>query len=122
MKHLLPNVTRVLKSTRLGAQAFTIIRPSGQWQGGRWVEGDPEEAEEIKAFGNIQPATPDDLNQMPEGERRSGTIVIRTTQKFNMSGDGGSSDRVHWNDNDYRVVRINRWEDYGWDEAFLSRM
>lgn len=128
---LQPDITSLLSDPELGAQRFTIIRTTGSWVKGRFIE----DTEEIKAIGNIQPATPTDLDQLPEGDRKKGVIVIRTTTAIfdvddctEQSADPSetlkkehAADEIIWRGNTYKVLSASLWGDFGWYEAFATR-
>lgn len=131
---LQPDITSLLLDPELGAQSFTINRTMGSWKKGRFVE----DVTVIKAIGNIQPATAEELEQLPEGDRRKGVIVIRTptpiyeTQVVDSpeeSPEGSAqtpqkehtTDEITWRGNAYKVLSAMMWGDYGWYEAFATR-
>lgn len=125
---LQPDITAALLDPELGAQPFTINRTFGEWKAGRFIE----ETTAIKAVGNIQPATTEDLEQLPEGDRRKGVIVIRTPTPIYETGNQESeasqtpqkehtTDEIVWRGNAYKVLSATLWGDFGWYEAYATR-
>lgn len=127
---LQPDITSLLLDPELGAQSFTINRTMGSWKKGRFIE----EVTVIKAIGNIQPATAEELEQLPEGDRRKGVIVIRTPTPIYETQDAmttdepsqtpakeHATDEIVWRGNAYKVLSAMMWADFGWYEAFATR-
>lgn len=112
---LMPDVTEILFDPEVGAQSFTIKRVSGKWKGGRLVEN---AAEEITAIGNIQPASVEQLKFFPEGEKRTGERVIYTTEALHLSEGEEVSDSIMWRGEEYKIVRVDRWDDWGFNIAY----
>lgn len=107
---LMPDITALLVDPDLGAQQFTIARRAGRWREGRF---EPESEEIIHATGNIQPANAEALQFFPEGERRRGAVTIRTAEALHLTEGGGVADAVIWRGERYKLVRVDRWDDYG---------
>ena len=123
INNLLPDVTGLLSDPDLGAQKFTVYRAKGKWHMGRLETI----RESLSLIGNIQPASPDELAQFPEGDRRRGTIVIRTATELFMTdvagqtGEATVSDEIEWNHHRYKVLRADMWVDYGFCVAYATR-
>lgn len=116
-----PDITSLLSDPALGAQRFTILRHPGSWVDGRFVSS----TEQIEARGNIQPASPFTLSQLPEGERANGLLVLRTATPIQMARDSepyALSDEILWRGDTYKLVRLNPWADYGFYEGYLERL
>lgn len=101
----------LLSDPDLGAQGYTITRRVGQWQGGRQ---NVVNEDNIRAIGIIQPPSPEELSFFPEGERRKGTIAIYTRAHLHLSEGEDISDDITWRGERYKLIRIDRWEDYGY--------
>ena len=110
-----PDVTDLLYDPDLGAQVFQIKRRTVSWQGGRTSAATEEM---ISATGIIQPPSPEALQFFPEGERRNGMIVIYTTTMMYLSDGQQISDVVTWQGENYRIIRVDRWDDYGFCTAY----
>ncbi|GHU70628.1 hypothetical protein FACS1894184_16340 [Clostridia bacterium] len=124
---LQPDVTSLLLDSALGAVQFNIIRTTVNW-----VRGRPEPTQtQISCIGNIQPATPRELEQLPEGDRSHGAIVVRTPNPIYISdeemgecisgADVRTSDELVWRGDRYKVLSAFPWLDYGWVEAYATK-
>lgn len=104
------------------AQSFTITRSQGgQWVLGKWGNATVS----VAAWGSIQPPNPEELEQVTEGDRVLGMVAIHTTQPIyetNVDLTFGISDIVSWHNQNYRVVKVYPWQDYGYWKALAVRM
>ena len=115
---LLPDVTMLLVDDDLGAQSFTVRRRTSQWENGRMtVKTD----ENLTFIGIIQPTGAEQLQFFPEGERREGMITIYTKSLLHLTEGTEVSDDVTWNGEQYKVIRVDRWQDYGYCVAYAQR-
>ena len=115
---LMPDITALLVDPELGAQRFSISRRAGRWHEGRF---EPESEEIIEATGNIQPANAEALQFFPEGERRRGAITIRTATLLHLTDGTDIADSVLWRGERYKLIRVDRWDDYGFCVGYASR-
>ena len=115
---LMPDVTSVLLDPMMGAQTVTIKRTTGNWRGGRFV---PNEPEIIQVIGNLQPATPEQLEFFPEGERREGQMVFYTKATLYLTEGDKVSDVIVWRGEDYKIINLNRWQDWGFNIAYAQK-
>lgn len=70
------------------------------------------------AVGSIQPAMAEDLKRLPEAERVSGTIVVRTPFSLTAGQDSTTADVVWWQGTHYTVVSADPWAfGQGWTQA-----
>jgi len=116
---LMPDVTMLLTDPTLGAQPITITRKHGSWSGGRFtLEG---EAETFRITGILQPPSPEQLEFFPEGEKREGQVVVYTKTHLYLTEGDMVSDVVTWRGEDYKIVNINRWQDYGFNIAYAQK-
>ena len=117
---LSPDVTELLVDPDLGAQEFTVRRRKGKWQGGRM---EVVEDTTLTPTGIIQPTSAEDLQYFPEGERRKGMITIFTQEKLYLTEDKTSdiSDDVIWQGEAYKVIKADRWEDYGYTVGYAAK-
>lgn len=104
------------------SQQFIVNRcTTGTWQNGRFVETDPLK---LSMDGVVVPATPKEINQLPEGDRVSGVMAfysdkqIYVTHKDDGSGNAGTSDQIEWRGNLYRVSKVDLYGDYGFYVAY----
>lgn len=119
------NVGRTVNSRNFAQpKGFTVFRQSGDWVAGRWVASETE----IKIPGTVTAANPNDLIQVPEGDRVVGlmcfysTQPIYTTRAATETDAGGTSDEIVWNEERYRVSSVVPWVDFGYWKAFGVRM
>jgi len=114
------DLSSVVYSTAL-CQTFKIHRSNGHFDAGGWIE-DPETV--ISVTGIVTVAGARELRQVPEGDRVIGGMVfyssapLRITSKANM----GTSDRIEWNGELYRLVPVRLYSDYGYYKAIGVRI
>jgi hypothetical protein len=107
------------------AQALTVTRSNGgSWQLGNWINN----TESINWFGIVQPSTPEELEQVPEGDRVKGAMSFHSEQViYETHTDGptdpnaGISDLITWQNQIYRIVKVFPWEDFGYYKAIGVR-
>lgn len=114
---LMPDVTMLLHDPDLGAQEFTVKRRTGKWQGGRMTVSTETT---FSAIGVIVAPSAEQLAFFPEGERRKGQIVIHTTAMLHLSEGSDISDDVTWRGDQYKLVNVERWDDYGFVVAYAE--
>lgn len=115
---LSPDVTELLVDPDLGAQSFTVRRRTGEWQGGRMkVVSD----ETLSAIGIIQPPSSEELQYFPEGERRKGMVAIYTQTILHLTEGEDIADDVTWQGEAYKIIRVDRWDDYGYCVAYAQK-
>ena len=117
------NVSRVLHSKNFAQPAgFSVYRKSGgSWISGRFVQTETQ----ITLQGVITPATAKELLQLPEGDRITGTMCIRSDEQIYTTRNGdspGTSDEIVWNNERYRISSVLPWSDFGYWKAFAVRM
>ena len=108
------------------AQDFSIQRSSGgSWQAGKWITA----IINVPGYGVIQPATPEELEQVPEGDRVKGALSFHSEQPLYETHTtapndqfAGTSDMVTWQGQKYRFVKLFPWEDFGYYKAIGVRM
>lgn len=120
------NVGRIINSRNF-AQTYTVYRQTGQWVSGRWVE---DEETPIKIHGTVTALNPNDLVQVPEGDRVVGMMNFYAQQQLYTTraegadpGDpGGTSDQIDWHGERYRISSVVPWGDFGFYKAVGVRM
>lgn len=114
------NLSRVVNSPAF-AQAFTVNRTLGTFQRGGFVPTPTA----IPFWGIIQPATDQDLVQVPEGDRVTGMMGFisqeRMYQTYVQGSNEGLGDTITWNCELYKVVTVVPWKDFGFWKAIASR-
>ncbi len=117
---LSPDVAFLCDDPELGAHEFTVKRRKGRWERGDYVL---DESETLTPIGNMQPASPEQLQTLPEGERSSETKVIYTRTLLHVT-DGKKdnvSDEVYWNGTPYKVTHVNHWDEWGFCIAYAVK-
>jgi hypothetical protein len=107
--------------SRLASGTFTVTRPSGNYVQGRWVEG---AAETLEILASVQPATPKELQRLPEGDRTKAVIAIWTTTELRTASSppGAQADRVTYAGSTYEVQAVEAWDLGGYWKALASRV
>ena len=108
------------------AQEFVITRScGGSWQAGKWVN----ETIKVCSYGVIQPSTPEELEQVPEGDRVTGALSFHSEQAlFETHTYGpndkfaGTSDIIWHRGQNYRLAKVFPWEDFGYFKAIGIRI
>lgn len=118
------NVGRIVNSRNFAQpKGFTVYRQSGEWVASRWVSADETI---IQMSGTITAANPNDLDQVPEGDRIVGMMCFYSQQPIyttRAEGDaGGTSDEIVWNGERYRISTVVPWGDFGYYKAIGVRM
>lgn len=108
------NLARVIRSPMM-SQVITIERQSGSWEAGEFVrDGTPEV---LTMRGIVTVATPKDLSQVPEGDRRTGAMRVLTTERLYATGDmenrDNYSDSLIWRGERYKIYSVTQNADYG---------
>ena len=104
------------------SQAFTVMRSSGSFQIGGWVENTPTT---INMNGVITVATERDSQQVPEGDRTTGAMLFYTDQQLFITHNDaslGTSDVIAWQGVNYRLVKVWPQVDYGYWKAYGVRL
>lgn len=116
------NVGRIVLDPRF-SQAFTVTRMgSGTWTNGRFSGS----TSTLNVTGTIQPATSDDIAQMPEGDFIKGGIIIYTTvplytTQLGASNTGSISDEVTWKGEQWRIIQVKDYSDHGYYKALATK-
>jgi len=114
------NLTRVVNSP-VFAQEYVVNRSVGTFQQGGFVFTTTA----IPFWGIIQPATDQDLAQVPEGDRVTGMIgFISEAKMYRTYVEGqteGIGDQIVWRGQNYKVVAIVIWKDFTFYKAIASR-
>lgn len=106
------------------AQPFIAYRKSGTWKKGKFIQDENK----ISHFGIIQPASTEDIEQLPEGDRIKGVMCfysrkeIYLTRTGNETTDSGTSDEIEWHGKRYKIIQVMPYLDYGYVKAFGVRM
>jgi hypothetical protein len=103
------------------ATHYTVHRRKGEWNKGRF-EITSEEA--LKYYGPVQPATETELNQLPEGDMRTGMMKFfcKPPKRLYITMDDLSkslvSDTIEYDGIMYKIVQVKNWFHNGYIRAF----
>ncbi len=117
------DLSSALTDPDLGFTAFTVQRTTYRRQNGSSV---PSE-QTLPASGCIHPGTPEMVQLMPEEERHEEFIAIYTDFPLSLGENGGgvtytAPDRILWNGDTWRVVRVRDWSVFGYYQALAIRV
>lgn len=104
------------------AESFTILRSSGTFAEGGWQEATRQT---IQTFGVVSPASSDDVNQLPEGDRISGNTTFYTSTPMYVTHTDpqpGTSDIIVWQGENYRLAMVWNYSTRGYYKAVGVRM
>lgn len=112
---------RELITDRSFAQEFILIRQTGQFINGRWVN-DP--IKRIRMKGVIHPLSAKELMKVPEADRITGSIKIYSREPLYITTTSGNriSDKVLWKDQEWKIISINNWSDHKHYSAIATRI
>ena len=109
----------------LGCTAFSVERITYT----RTRSGTEAHSRTFQAAGCVHPGTPETLQLLPEEEKAEEFIVIYTDHPLSagIPEENGSStftgaDRIHWNGQTWRVVRVRDWSVFGYVQAYAVLM
>ena len=124
MKRKLTDISSAIFDPELGCTVFTVERITCT----RSREGTTSRSMTEQARGCIHPGTPEMLKLLPEGDRQETFIVIFTDYALSTGdpGDDGvcfdAPDRILWNGQTWRVVKIRNWQGFGYIQAWAVRI
>ena len=114
-------ISDALFDPELGCTAFTVERITYT----RIRAGTTSRTVTVQALGCIHPGTPEMLQLLPEEERAEQFITIYTDYALSTGTPEGSGavsftapDRIHWNGQTWRVVRVRDWQMFGYYQAY----
>lgn len=122
------DVDDLLLDPEIAGQSFTVTRSTTSASNqGLTQPGTPAV---IAALGSVQPATSNELQRMPDLERISGAITVRTPfaliagGKDPVTGLDRTADIVTWKGVQYTVESVQDYSDFGggYVEALCSRI
>ena len=118
------DISSAIFDPELGCTAFTVERITYT----RSRSGTTSRSETAQARGCIHPGTPEMIQLLPEEEKNETFIAIYTDYALSTGTpeDAGASfgapDRIHWNSQTWRVVRVRDWEMFGYYQAYAVLM
>ena len=119
---LMPEVQFLLSDPELGAHSFDITRREAKWVGGRLVvPQDNSTTQTIAAIGLIIPPTPEQLEFFPEGVRREDKKAIYSKTMMYVTEGKKISDTITWNSDTYKIIQVERWDEWGFCVAYAVK-
>ena len=117
------NLTPALTDPDLGFTAFSVQRITYRRQNGESVPS----VQTLPASGCIHPGTPEMLQLLPEEERHEEFIAVYTGFPLRLGENSGEitytvPDRILWNGETWRVVRVRDWSVFGYCRAFAVKI
>jgi hypothetical protein len=100
------------------SQDYTIYRKSATWAGGRITQTETT----ISTSGTVTNATPEELEQLPEADRITGTKVFYNSQVIHTTRTDGTSDEISLDGKRYRVTGALDYSGQGFYKAFAVYM
>lgn len=117
---LMPEVQFLLSDPELGAHPFTVTRKTGKWVSGRLVIQE-NQTQTLNPVGIIVPPEAEQLEFFPEGDRRKDKKAIYTKTMLHVSEGDTVSDTIQWNGDRYRILKVERWDEYGFCVAYAVK-
>ena len=116
-------ITEAITDPELGFTAFSVPRTTYRRQNGTSVPA----TQTMAASGCIHPGTPEMIQLLPEEDRHEEFIAVYTDFALSTGeNDGGATyitpDRILWNGETWRVVRVRSWEMFGYTQALAVKM
>jgi hypothetical protein len=118
------NLGKTATSPRLNGQWVTVYRSIGSFQLGGWVET-PHSPAFFRVWSVVSPANEKDLDQVPEGDRVVGGMIFHTRSELFITHNDqtpGTSDKLKWRNEMYRIIKIWPYIDYGYFKALGQRI
>ena len=119
------NIASALLDPELGCASFTVERVTYT----RTRSGTASRSTMAQARGCIHSGTPEMIRLLPEEEKNGQFIVIYTDYPLSTGvpeNAGASSytgpDRIRWNNQTWRVVRVRDWQEFGYCQAYAVLM
>ena len=118
------DISSAVLDPELGCSSFTVERITYT----RSREGMTSSVQTEQASGCIHPGTAEMLKLLPEEVKNEQFIVIYTDYALSTGTpeDAGASfigaDRIHWNGQVWRVVKVRDWSAFGYVQALAVKL
>ena len=116
------DITSAIMDPELGRSAFTVERLTYT----RTATGTTSRSATHQAIGCIHPGTPEMIQLLPEEDRYDEFIAVYTDFALSLGSDHGSistgPDRIHWNSQTWRVVRVRDWAMFGYYQGLAVKL
>lgn len=105
------------------AESFSLLRSTVTFVSG----GLSNAVVTVPMYGVVEVAKEKDLRTLPEGDEVTGAMSFHTSSPIYMTNldagsEGGLSDIVLWHNQQYRIVKVFTWEDFGYYKTIGVRM
>ena len=113
------NVSEALDSDT--AEIVTVERRgTGTWVDGKYIKGD---ATTFKTVCSVQQPTPEEIQNLPEGERGKDIrkFITKKPVRTTQDKDADIADRIYYKGIWYKLVDAGDWNAYGHTTAFGAR-
>lgn len=118
------NLSSVLNSPRM-RQTFKVYHSTGYFGAGGWIE-EVQSPPYFEVTGIAWPSTAREIQQVPEGDRVLGMMTFATTEPLHVTrradSEEGTSDKIEWHGELYRVISVLPFTDYGFNVAVGARL
>ena len=114
------DITSMLIDPEMGSVSFIVERITYT----RTRSGTGSHTHNSRATGCIHPGSPEMLQLLPEEEKNDTFIAVYTDYPLSTGTpeDAGAAftapDRIRWNDQTWRVVRVRDWSQFGYCQAY----
>ena len=117
------DISNVLEDPDLGSTDFTVERTTYRRRNGESVPV----TQMLAAVGCIHPGTPEMVQLLPEEVKEETFIAVYTGFSLSTGENSGGTtyrvpDRIHWQDQVWRVVRVKSWMQFGYVQALAVLM
>ena len=117
------DVSAALTDPDRGCTAFSVQRITYRRQNGESVPS----VQTLPASGCIHPGTPEMVQLLPEEERHEEFIAVYTGFALSLGENNGGTaytapDRILWNGETWRVIRVRDWSVFGYCQALAVKM
>lgn len=98
---------------------FNVYRKKAdQWSGGRQVQME----EKIEVKGIVLPASSEDIEMLPEGERTQGLKAFYACRELRLTDSETTSDICEYKGRRYRLLQVYDYSDFGYYKAIGTRI
>ena len=117
------DISPALTDPELGFTGFTVQRITYHRQNGTSVPA----VQTLPASGCSHPGTPEMVQLLPEEERHEEFIAVYTDFPLSLGENVGGAeysvpDRILWNGETWRVVRVRDWSMFGYYQGLAVKM
>lgn len=104
---------------------YVITRNTGAWIAGVWTVSPTT----LSGYGVVRPAKAEELEMVPAGDRVKGLMCFYSSSPLYQTGttapadpNAHTSDTIAWNNQQWRIVAVGVYVDFGYWKAVARRM